>query len=67
VRKQIAVGIWNVAKGCIKQWYAALRQDDGVFENGRRDEFDGRIQLRLARERQLFERFLKCGRAVYRI
>jgi len=67
VQKQTLIGSWNIARGCLQQWYAALKGDDDIFEQGRLNEFDGRIQVRLARERQTFERFLKCGRAVSRI
>ena len=43
-----AKGIWNIAKGKLKQKFARLAQDDLQFMEGKEDELIGRIQKRTA-------------------
>lgn len=56
-------GIWNEIKGEVKKKWAALRDDDLQYAEGREDELVGRIQERtgLAREeiREELNRYAK--------
>lgn len=42
-------GNWNEAKGKMKQAYAELTDDDLVHEEGKDDEFLGKIQKKLGK------------------
>ncbi|MEO6134236.1 MAG: CsbD family protein [Ginsengibacter sp.] len=42
-------GNWNEAKGKMKQAYADLTDDDLKYEEGKDDEFLGRIQQKLGK------------------
>ena len=55
-------GNWNVAKGKLKQKWAALTDDDLRYADGKRDELLGRIQKRTGESREAVEKALKdCG------
>jgi uncharacterized protein YjbJ (UPF0337 family) len=41
-----AKGIWNIAKGKLKQKFAQLAEDDTQFMEGKENELIGRIQKR---------------------
>ena len=45
-------GKWNEVKGKIKQKYAELSDDDLVYEEGREDEFLGRLQQKTGKARE---------------
>ncbi len=53
-----AKGDWDIAKGKLKQKYAALTDDDLKFEEGRRDELVGRIQKRTGDTKEMIEQAL---------
>ncbi|MEP6596426.1 MAG: CsbD family protein [Ginsengibacter sp.] len=42
-------GSWNDAKGKMKQTYANLTDDDLMYEEGKDDEFVGRLQTKLGK------------------
>ena len=42
-------GSWNDIKGKIKQTYANLTDDDLMYEEGKDDEFIGRLQTKLGK------------------
>ena len=42
-------GSWNETKGKIKQAYADLTDDDLKYEEGKDDEFVGRLQTKLGK------------------
>jgi uncharacterized protein YjbJ (UPF0337 family) len=42
-------GNWNELKGKLKQQYSSLTDDDLLFEEGKEDEFIGRLQRRLGK------------------
>jgi uncharacterized protein YjbJ (UPF0337 family) len=53
-------GSWNELKGKLKQQYGNLTDDDLVFAEGKEDEFLGRLQKKLGKNkdevRQMIEK-----------
>jgi uncharacterized protein YjbJ (UPF0337 family) len=47
-----AKGNWNELKGKIKQKYANLTDDDLLYEEGKDDEFYGRIQKKTGQTKE---------------
>ena len=45
-------GTWNEVKGKMKQAYADLTDDDLKYEEGKDDEFLGRIQQKLGKTKE---------------
>ncbi len=45
-------GTWNEVKGKIKKKYAILTDDDLLYEEGREDEFPGRLQRKIGKSRE---------------
>jgi uncharacterized protein YjbJ (UPF0337 family) len=45
-------GRWNEIKGRVKQAYADLTDDDLRYEDGKDDEFLGRLQTKTGKARQ---------------
>lgn len=45
-------GNWNELKGKIKQQYADLTDDDLLYEEGKDDEFLGRIQSKTGKTKE---------------
>jgi uncharacterized protein YjbJ (UPF0337 family) len=45
-------GKWNEIKGKVKQAHADLTDDDLRYEEGRDDEFLGRLQQKLGKSRE---------------
>jgi uncharacterized protein YjbJ (UPF0337 family) len=59
-------GDWNIAKGKLKQKWAALTDDDLKLAEGKIEEVFGRIQKRTGASREAVEQALKessggCG------
>jgi uncharacterized protein YjbJ (UPF0337 family) len=56
-------GDWNIAKGKLKQKYAKLTDNDLRYEEGKEDEFFGRLEKATGEQRAELEKFLKqeCG------
>jgi uncharacterized protein YjbJ (UPF0337 family) len=52
-------GDWNLIKGKIKQAYANLTDDDLKYEDGKDDEFLGRLQEKLGKGRDELVKWLK--------
>jgi uncharacterized protein YjbJ (UPF0337 family) len=44
-----AKGNWNELKGKLKQQFADLTDNDLMFEEGKRDEMIGRLQVKLGK------------------
>ncbi|MDP4265013.1 MAG: CsbD family protein [Bacteroidota bacterium] len=42
-------GNWNEQKGKLKQKFAALTDNDLLFEQGRKEEMLGRLQIKLGK------------------
>jgi uncharacterized protein YjbJ (UPF0337 family) len=47
-----AKGSWNEQKGKLKQKFASLTDNDLIFEQGKRDEMIGRLQIKLGRTKE---------------
>jgi uncharacterized protein YjbJ (UPF0337 family) len=45
-------GAWKEIQGKLKQKYAQLTDDDLKFEEGREDEFFGRLEQKLGRSKE---------------
>ncbi len=45
-------GNWNELKGKMKQSYADLNDDDLTYEDGKDDEFIGRMQQKLGKTKE---------------
>ncbi len=45
-------GNWNEQKGKLKQKFAALTDDDLMFEEGKKEEMLGRIQIKLGKTKE---------------
>ena len=47
-----AKGKWDELKGKLKQKYATLTDNDLLFEEGRKDEMMGNIQIKLGKTKE---------------
>jgi uncharacterized protein YjbJ (UPF0337 family) len=47
-----AVGKWNEQKGKLKQKFANLTDNDLMFEEGKKDEMFGRLQVKLGKTKE---------------
>jgi uncharacterized protein YjbJ (UPF0337 family) len=45
-------GNWNEQKGKLKQKFAALLDNDLLFEDGKKDEMFGRLQIKLGKTKE---------------
>ncbi len=45
-------GNWNEQKGKLKQKFATLTDDDLMFEEGKKDEMFGRLQIKLGKTKE---------------
>ena len=45
-------GNWNEQKGLLKQKFAALTDNDLLFEEGKKEEMYGRIQKKLGKTKE---------------
>lgn len=45
-------GNWKEAKGKLKQRYGQLTDDDLMYEEGKEDEFFGRLQQKLGKSKE---------------
>lgn len=45
-------GNWNELKGKMKQQYAQLTDDDLTYEEGKDDEFIGRVQQKIGKTKE---------------
>jgi uncharacterized protein YjbJ (UPF0337 family) len=47
-----AKGSWNEQKGKLKQKFAILLDNDLMFEDGKKDEMFGRLQIKLGKTKE---------------
>ncbi len=47
-------GNWNEQKGKLKQKFAQLTDNDLLFEEGKKDEMLGRLQVKLGKTKEEF-------------
>lgn len=52
-------GNWNELKGKLKQRYSTLTDDDLMFEEGKEDEFLGRLQRKLGKSNEEIRSMLR--------
>lgn len=52
-------GSWNEVKGKIKQKYAALTDDDLLYEEGKDDELLGRLQKKTGKTKQQLKEWIE--------
>lgn len=45
-------GNWNEQKGKLKQKFAALTDNDLLFENGKQEEMMGKLQIKLGKTKE---------------
>jgi uncharacterized protein YjbJ (UPF0337 family) len=45
-------GNWNEQKGKLKQKFASLTDNDFMFEEGRKDEMYGKLQIKLGKTKE---------------
>lgn len=48
-------GAWNELKGKLKQQFATLTDNDLMFEEGKKDEMYGKLQIKLAKTKEELE------------
>lgn len=51
-------GNWNEQKGKLKQQFAALTDNDLMFEEGKKDEMIGRLQTKLGKTKEELHRII---------
>jgi uncharacterized protein YjbJ (UPF0337 family) len=51
-------GTWNEQKGKLKQQFATLTDNDLMFEEGKRDEMIGRLQVKLGKTKEQIHHIL---------
>ena len=51
-------GNWNEQKGKLKQKFAQLTDNDLMFVEGKKDEMMGRIQIKLGKTKEEFEKII---------
>ena len=57
----IMKGTWNTVKGKLKQAYGNLTDDDLKFEEGKEDEFLGRLQQKTGRTIDDLKKWIKSA------
>jgi uncharacterized protein YjbJ (UPF0337 family) len=48
-------GNWNMQKGKLKQKFAELTDNDLMFEEGKKDEMFGKLQIKLGKTKEELE------------
>ena len=53
-----AKGNWNEQKGRLKQKFAVLTDNDLMYDEGKRDEMLGKLQITLGKSKEELEKIL---------
>ncbi len=53
-------GNWNEQKGKLKQKFAALTDNDLLFEEGKKDEMLGKLQIKLGKTKEELQSIIKA-------
>ncbi len=53
-------GNWNEQKGKLKQKFAALTDDDLMFEEGRKEEMLGKLQIKLGKTKEELHKIISA-------
>lgn len=59
MNKTEAKGNWDIQKAKLKQKYADLTDDDFLFEEGKRDEMLGKLQVKLGKTKDELVKFIE--------
>ena len=51
-------GDWNEMKGKLKQKFALLTENDLLFEEGKKDEMLGKLQIKLGKTREELDKII---------
>jgi uncharacterized protein YjbJ (UPF0337 family) len=51
-------GNWNEQKGKLKQQFALLTDNDLMFEEGKKDEMLGKVQIKLGKTKEEFQKIM---------
>jgi uncharacterized protein YjbJ (UPF0337 family) len=51
-------GNWNEQKGKLKQKFAILTDNDLMFEEGKKDEMFGKLQIKLGKSKEELQRII---------
>ena len=54
----VVKGNWNEQKGKLKKKFANLTDDDLLYKEGKKDEMIGRLQIKLGKSKEEFEKIL---------
>jgi uncharacterized protein YjbJ (UPF0337 family) len=52
-------GDWNEQKGKLKQKFAVLTDNDLMFEEGKKEEMFGKLQIKLGKTKEEFDKIIK--------
>lgn len=52
-------GNWNEQKGKLKQQFAILTDNDLMFEEGKKDEMFGRLQIKLGKTKEELHKLIQ--------
>jgi len=52
-------GNWNEQKGKLKQQFAVLTDNDLMFEEGKKDEMLGRLQIKLGKTKEELRKLIE--------
>ena len=52
-------GNWNEQKGKLKQKFATLTDNDLMFEEGKKDEMYGRLQIKLGKSKEELHKIIE--------
>ncbi len=53
-------GNWNQQKGKLKQKFASLTDNDLMFEEGKKDEMLGKLQVKLSKTKEELEKIIEA-------
>ena len=51
-------GTWNEQKGKLKQKFAELTDDDLMFEEGKKDEMFGKLEIKLGKSKDELQKII---------
>jgi uncharacterized protein YjbJ (UPF0337 family) len=58
MNKKEVKGNWNELKGKLKQRFAVLTDNDLMYEEGKRDEMLGKIQIKIGKSKEELDKIL---------
>ncbi len=53
-------GNWNEQEGKLKQKFAVLTDNDLMFEEGKKDEMLGKLQVKLGKSKEELQKIMKA-------